>query len=97
MKKIVRLTESDLTRIIRRIINEQNENIERLDRYALKQYGGDKWYVYDIRTIKSKRYKKLPEDMKDLPSWATFCQPTFLKMFSKDWSKEQVPPDYPIG
>jgi hypothetical protein len=31
MKKIIRLTESDLTRIVRRVIREGEENLEKLN------------------------------------------------------------------
>jgi DNA-directed RNA polymerase beta' subunit len=34
MKKIIRLTESDLTRIVRRVINETKESKEELEREA---------------------------------------------------------------
>ena len=37
MKKVIRLTESDLARIVRRVLNEQTEQLISLD---------DKWYKY---------------------------------------------------
>lgn len=36
MAKIVRLTESDLTRIVRRVINEQNEPTQELNKNGIK-------------------------------------------------------------
>ena len=43
MRKIVRLTESDLVRIVKRVINEQNtlKDYESLLDIILKKYGGD--------------------------------------------------------
>jgi hypothetical protein len=34
MKKVVKLTESDLTRIVQRVINEQNDNNEAFNKFG---------------------------------------------------------------
>ena len=60
MKKIVRLTESDLVRIVKRVINEQDENeceslVEGM-RYVFKDFMGD---------VKNSDGEESPEDLYD--------------------------------
>jgi len=54
MKKVVKLTEKDLTLIIKRVINEENENITPFDNYInkirdekIKRQSRDNSYMYD--------------------------------------------------
>ncbi len=102
MKKIVRLTESDLTRIIRRIVNEQNENIERLDRYALKQYGGDKWYDEDDRTLDSfddydEEYEFGPDDYDRFIEMSSPANPKWNPFHSKGYYDAHYKRNTPIS
>ena len=74
MKKIVRLTESDLVRIVKRVINEQNESKEQLEAKIKKTFGissfcnvRNKTYPYneDVKKLqeilKQQRYNASPE------------------------------------
>ena len=65
MKKIVRLTESDLVRIVKRVINEQNESKEQLEAKIKKTFG-----ISSFCDVRNKTYpynedvKKLQEILK---------------------------------
>jgi hypothetical protein len=45
MKRIVRLTESDLTRIVRRVINEQTDQDKRYEYIAKLIYNAKGWFM----------------------------------------------------
>ena len=58
MKKVIRLTESDLTRIVKRVIKE-NEDIDRIDRHLRN-------IVRGFRTEEPKDFTALMSDILDL-------------------------------
>ena len=58
MRKIVRLTESDLTRIVKRVIKE-NEDIDRIDRHLRN-------IVRGFRTEDPKDFTEIISDISDL-------------------------------
>jgi len=51
MKRIVRLTESDLSRIVRRVINESKKSVEFLDLDKLEKNGGVEVYDGDRNKV----------------------------------------------
>jgi mevalonate kinase len=58
MKKVIRLTESDLTRIVKRVIKE-NEDIDRIDRHLRN-------IVRGFRTEEPKDFTEIISDISDL-------------------------------
>ena len=59
MKRIVRLTESDLARIVKRVIQEQEETPKRLrGNYRIRSWTPDAWYDEDDRAVN-------PDDIED--------------------------------
>ena len=58
MKKVIRLTESDLTRIVKRVIKE-NEDIDRIDRHLRN-------IVRGFRTEDPKDFTEIISDISDL-------------------------------
>lgn len=52
MKKIVRLTESDLVRIVKKVIAEQEEMPKKLrGNYRIRNWGPDTWHDEDDRAV----------------------------------------------
>jgi hypothetical protein len=58
MKKIVRLTESDLTRIVKRVIKEDSESLEREARIILNRLG------YSMLLLKDYTRKELAKTLR---------------------------------
>jgi hypothetical protein len=58
MKKIVRLTESDLTRIVKRVIKEDSESLEREARIILNRLG------YSMSLLKDYTRKELAKTLR---------------------------------
>jgi hypothetical protein len=58
MKKVIKLTESDLTRIVKRVINENKESLEREARIILNRLG------YGMTGLKENTPKELAKKLR---------------------------------
>jgi hypothetical protein len=58
MKKVIRLTESDLTRIVKRVIKEDSESLEREARIILNRLG------YSMSLLKDYTRKELAKTLR---------------------------------
>ena len=63
MKKIIRLTESDLTRIVKRVIKEDKESLEREARIILNRIGYSMLLLKDY--TRKELAKRLRQENKD--------------------------------
>lgn len=63
MKKIIRLTESDLTRIVKRVIEEDKESLEREARIILNRIGYSMLLLKDY--TRKELAKRLRQENKD--------------------------------
>ena len=83
MKKIIRLTENDLARIIRRVINEGNDDIIKIPKKfkALRMEIGDESTPSEIKKLWNKYV--LPDTMGDTPKLSSFEDGKFVNADGK--------------
>ena len=83
MKKIVRLTESDLARIVKRVINEGNDDTIKIPKKfkALRMEIGDESTPSEIKKLWNKYV--LPDTMGDTPKLSSFEDGKFVNADGK--------------
>jgi hypothetical protein len=80
MKKIVRLTESDLIRIVKRVISEQEEMPKKLrGNYRIRSWMPNSWYDEDDRAVN-------PLDIEDFEEEIEFGPDDYEKFL--DYTKD---------
>jgi hypothetical protein len=83
MKKIVKLTESDLTRIVKKVINEEKDNMIKIPKKfrALRNELGAEATPSDIKKFWNKYV--LPDTMGDTPKLSSFEDGKFVNAKGK--------------
>ena len=80
MKKVIRLTEADLARIVKRVISEQEEMPKKLrGNYRIRSWGPNAWYDEDDRPVN-------PLDIEDFEEEIEFGRDDYEKFL--DYTKD---------